>query len=203
MTSYGCGGGGSGSGSGAAGYSYATLFSSTESPEVDARANRGPGHAVPMFSFAPTRKTVDRRYSPPPIETEKSSRHRAESGPPSSIFSGMYSPRNLLGKLSMESSRDQNVGEAQHRQQSRAQRRKSTTSRHDVPRQRQSIEPRYSVSKKHQAESKKGVSRQSFTSMRSKTTAATVGSRQSSLSAKQKEKKKAKASYGLLSCFGR
>lgn len=205
MAGYSFGGSSNASGGAAtgSGYSYATLSSSVDPPLFENRSYRS--HTLSGLSrgytiLVPGRPQLDRRYSP--TQSEKRSRHRAESGPPSSIFSSVqsavYSPRNILSKISLESSREAKAAEMQ-KKQPRSSRRRSTTSR---PQPRKNTDRRQSTRNKANA-NEKSAPRHSFTSLKSRTTAPSIASRRSSIAPRAHEKKKSKGGYGLLSCFGR
>lgn len=212
MASYSCSGSGSGGGSRATGpasgqgYSYATLSSSAEVPGPEflienrsckSHTSSGFTRGYGVFSGRPT---IDRRYTPPP--REKSSRHRSNSGPPSSIFSSIqssiYSPRNILRKVSLESSKESKVPDM-NKKQHHSSLRRSSSPHHEPPRQeRRQSKP----APKKVINDKREVQRQSLARVGSQASQPAASLR-STRSSKVCERKKYKGSYGLFGCFGR
>lgn len=201
------GGGGSGGGTGGAGqgYGYATLSSSIDAGDADGRTCRS--HTVTRFSrgysvLTNGRPKVDRRYSPP---AQTGSRHRAGTGPSTTLYSALQSglalPRSVFSKSStdIKTTVDSSKKPAQ-----RSNRRRSTGSRPEPPNYRASETQKLSTSRKS-GEEEKTPGLFSFSSMASRTSIASLSSKKSSSSRKDKENKnknKKKPSYGMWSCFG-
>lgn len=212
MASYSCSGSGSGGGSRATGpasgqgYSYATLSSSAEAPgpeflieNVSCKSHTLSGFTRGYGVFT-GRPTIDRRYTPPP--REKNSRHRSNSGSPSSIFSSIqssiYSPRNILRKVSLESSKESKVPDMSKKQH-HSSRRRSSSPHHEPPRhERRQSKP----AQKTPGTDKREVQRQGFTRVGSRATQPAASLR-STMSSKACERKKYKGRYGLFGCLGR
>lgn len=209
-------GGGAGSASGASsasasagqGYGYATLSSSMDSGDIEGRTCRS--HTVSRFSrgysiLTNGRPKIDRRYSPP-LPTR--SRHRAETGPSSTLYStiqsGLMIPRSVFSKSSAEAK----TSGTPKKPTAGTSRRRSTSSRPEPSRYRAGENRRSSTSKRPAAE-KKTAGRFSLNSMRSRTSIASESSKKSSSSRKEKgkkeaakSKKKSSSGYGMWSCFG-
>lgn len=193
MRGYSYGTGGYGSSTAASGYGYTIATGLKGAPATARRLQRSN-----TFSWFPNgyttisrKKVVDKTTSAQPA---KHARHRAESGPASSIFSsfpyGIHSPK---GRGSLETSREVHAPTS---------RRTSTASRAEIPRHRKSSEHRHHTHRKSHADGR-GIPRHSFASLASRSTAPSAISRRMSTETKASRRRKSKGSYGLFSCFGR
>ena len=196
-------GGTSGTGGSGQGYGYATLSSSIDTGEPEGRTCRS--HTVSRFSrgysvLTNGRPKVDRRYSPP---AQTGSRHRAETGPSSTLYSAFQSGLTLPRSVFSKSSADiKTTVDSSKKPVQRSSRRRSTGSRPEPSKYRGSETRKQSMSKKSGAQ-KTTPARFSFSSMASRTSIASLSSKKSLSSRKDKEKKnKKKPSYGMWSCFG-